>query len=90
VATTAWKDLNRSLEQAEKFIYITGWSVYTAINLVRGDDDPEGNSNVGELLKRKSEEGLKVVVVVWDEKLSTDRVDGVMCTHDNDTRDGIH
>ena len=38
-ATTAWKDLFATLEAAERFIYITGWSVFTQIELVRGDDD---------------------------------------------------
>ena len=42
-------------------------------------------SNVGELLKRKAEQGVKVVLLVWNEKLSTDRTDGVMATHDNET-----
>ena len=39
VATTAWKDLFAALQAAEKFIYITGWSVSTQIDLVRGEDD---------------------------------------------------
>ena len=38
-ATTAWKDLFATLQAAEKFIYITGWSVFTKIELVRGEDD---------------------------------------------------
>ena len=37
------------------------------------------------MLKRKAEQGVKVVLMVWNEKLSTDRTDGVMATHDNDT-----
>ncbi len=69
-ATTAWKDLFKVLKEAKKFIYITGWSVYTEIKLVRDDDDPEGESNVGELLKRKADEGVKVrpavsVLCLW-------------------------
>ena len=39
MATTAWKDLFAALQAAEKFIYITGWSVSTQIDLVRGEDD---------------------------------------------------
>jgi phospholipase D1/2 len=35
-----WKDLYHAIKDAQKFIYITGWSIYTKINLVRGDDDP--------------------------------------------------
>ena len=41
---------------------------------------------MGALLKRKAEEGVKVVLLVWNEKLSTDRTDGVMATHDNETQ----
>ena len=33
-------DIFRAIKEAQKFIYITGWSVYTNIQLVRGDDDP--------------------------------------------------
>ena len=34
--TRAWKDIYDSIKNAKKFIYITGWSVYTEINLLRG------------------------------------------------------
>ncbi len=84
-ATTAWKDLYRTLNEATKFIYITGWSVFTGIELVRGEDDRKRESNVGELLKRKADEGVTVVLLVWNEKLSTDTIDGVMATSDEKT-----
>ena len=86
VPTTCWKDLFNALKSAEKFIYITGWSVYTNMNLVRGDDDPDGESHVGELLKQKAEQGVKVMVMVWNEKLSTENNPGLMGTHDEETR----
>ena len=41
---------------------------------------------MGELLKRKAEEGVKVVLLVWDEKLSTDAMEGMMGTNDEETR----
>ncbi len=85
-ATTAWKDLFKLLKEATKFIYITGWSVYTEIALVRDEDDPDGESNVGELLKRKADEGVKVLIMVWNEKLSTSKSAGLMGTHDEETR----
>ncbi len=37
-------DLFHTIKAAQKFIYITGWSVYTKINLVRGEDDPGKSS----------------------------------------------
>ena len=74
-------------ENAQKFIYITGWSVYTGISLLRGDEDPEGLSNVGELLKRKADEGVRVLIFVWNEKMSFfGNEGGVLGTHDEETR----
>ena len=85
--TTAWKDLYNALRAAKKFIYITGWSVCTDTNLVRGDDDPDGESNVGELLKQRADEGVNVMVMVWNEALSTEiSMNGLMGTHDEKTR----
>ena len=54
VPPRAWRDLFNAIENAQKFIYITGWSVYTNIHLLRGTDDPDGVSHVGELLKNKA------------------------------------
>ena len=51
-----------------------------------GDDDPDGKSNVGELLKTKAEEGVKVLMLVWNEKTSNDTLAGMMGTHDEETR----
>ena len=36
-ATRAWRDLFECIKNAQKFIYITGWSVFTAIQLLRGN-----------------------------------------------------
>ena len=85
-ATRAWRDLYEVIKNAQKFIYITGWSVHAAIQLMRGDDDPDGFSNVGELLKLKAEEGVKVLLMVWNERLSTEQSAGLMGTHDEETR----
>nr|AUY61876.1 phospholipase D delta enzyme [Pyrus x bretschneideri] len=49
-----------------------------------------GNLNLGELLKYKSEEGLRVLLLVWDDKTSHSKffinTNGVMQTHDEETR----
>jgi len=85
--TRAWRDLYECIKNAQKFIYITGWSVFTNIQLLRGDEDPDGFSHVGELLKAKAEEGVKVLMLVWNEKgNSTDLYAGLMGTHDEDTK----
>ena len=36
---SCWLDLYRDLVRAEKFIYITGWSVWTDLKLLRGEDE---------------------------------------------------
>ena len=35
-ATRCWRDLYEHIKNAQKFIYITGWSVFTDIQLLRG------------------------------------------------------
>ena len=65
--TRAWLDLFNAIKNAQKFIYVTGWSVFTNIQLVRGEEDTEGESHVGELLKKKAEEGVRVLVLLWNE-----------------------
>ena len=39
------------------------------------------------MLKAKAEAGVKVLMMVWDEKTSTDVLPGLLGTHDEDTRD---
>ena len=85
--TRAWLDLFNAIKNAQKFIYVTGWSVFTNIHLVRGEEDTEGESHVGELLKKKAEEGVRVLVLVWNEALNdTPLWAGKMGTHDEETR----
>ena len=81
--TCAWKDIYEALNDARILIYITGWSVYANVILVR-DENGEGEM-LGELLRRKARDGVRVLILVWDEKLSTDVTAGLMGTHDNET-----
>ncbi|XP_076067966.1 uncharacterized protein LOC143040640 [Oratosquilla oratoria] len=86
----AWKDLYHALNSAQHFIYMTGWSVWTETVLVRkacdDDEEEEGlGETLGELLKRKAEEGVRILIMVWNEKLSTGVTPGLMGTHDEDT-----
>ncbi len=86
--TRAWKDLYDCLNAAQKFIYITGWSVFTQIKLLRGEDDADETTvSIGDLLKAKALLGVRVLVMVWNEKLSTDFSAGMMGTHDEETLD---
>ena len=74
-------------KKATKLIYITGWSVFTGISLVRGEEAAVyGDTNVGELLKRKASEGVRVLVMIWNDKTNdSGHFSGIMGTHDEDT-----
>ena len=56
-------------------IYIAGWSVNHKIKLVRGGSNPNllpSDSTLEDLLKFKSQEGLRVLLLVWDDPTSRD------------------
>ncbi|KAJ7234779.1 hypothetical protein O6H91_10G068700 [Diphasiastrum complanatum] len=88
--TRCWEDVFEAINGANHLIYITGWSVYTKITLVR---DPyrqiKGSTGVtlGELLKRKADEGVRVLMLVWDDRTSIPIIQksGFMGTHDEET-----
>lgn len=89
-----FRDMYAAIDAAQDFVYITGWSVFTEISLLRerhgGGEDPE---TLGALLKRKAEEGVQVRIMVWDELMSTSgsvlgheyEHKGMMMTHDEGT-----
>ncbi|XP_020099255.1 phospholipase D alpha 1-like [Ananas comosus] len=86
-----WEDIFDAITNARQLVYITGWSVYTNITLVRDPQRPKpgGNATLGELLKKKAAEGVRVLMLVWDDRTSQGlgplRKDGLMATHDQDT-----
>jgi len=86
-----WEDIFDAITNARHLIYITGWSVYTQISLVRDAARPKpgGDVMLGELLKRKANEGVRVLMLVWDDRTSTDLLkrDGLMATHDEETEE---
>lgn len=82
-----WEDLFHCIQKAEKFIYITGWSVWVHTILVRQEYD--ANSHFGELLKRKASKGVKVLLLLWDDQTSGNVFmgkEGLMGTKDEETR----
>ncbi|GAA0153939.1 phospholipase [Lithospermum erythrorhizon] len=88
-----WEDICYAISEAHHMIYIVGWSVFYKIKLVREPTRPlprGGDLTLGELLKYKSEEGVRVLLLVWDDKTSHDTLliksTGVMQTHDEETR----
>ncbi|KAL0372237.1 UNVERIFIED_CONTAM: Phospholipase D alpha 1 [Sesamum calycinum] len=85
-----WEDMFDAINNAKHLIYITGWSVYTKITLIRDPKRPKpgGDTILGELLKRKANEGVNVLLLVWDDRTSIEQFkkDGLMATHDQETK----
>ncbi|KAK2996112.1 hypothetical protein RJ639_029473, partial [Escallonia herrerae] len=86
---SCWADIFDGMKKARHLIYIAGWSVYHKVRLV-GDDNNETESILGDFLKTKSEEGVRVVLLVWDDFTSQTILghthEGKMKTHDEETR----
>ncbi|KAI4314709.1 hypothetical protein L6164_027589 [Bauhinia variegata] len=90
---TCWEDICHAISEAHHMIYIVGWSVFHKVKLIREPTRalPRGGDlALGELLKYKSEEGVRVLLLVWDDKTSHDKLfvksGGVMQTHDEETK----
>uniref|UniRef100_A0A1D1XJH3 Phospholipase D n=1 Tax=Anthurium amnicola TaxID=1678845 RepID=A0A1D1XJH3_9ARAE len=88
-----WEDICHAILEAHHLVYIVGWSIYHEVRLVREPTKslPEaGRLTLGELLKHKSQEGVRVCLLVWDDKTSHDKfflqTAGVMQTHDEEAR----
>ncbi|VVA23841.1 PREDICTED: phospholipase [Prunus dulcis] len=84
-----WEDIFDAITNARHFIYITGWSVYTEITLLRDPSRRKDDITLGELLKRKANEGVSVLLLVWDDRTSVEELkkDGLMTTHDQGTEE---
>lgn len=83
-----WEDICHAISEAHHMIYIVGWSIFHKVRLVREPTRPlprGGDLTLGELLKYKSEEGVRVLLLVWDDKTSHDtyflQTVGVFRTH---------
>ncbi|XP_047339637.1 phospholipase D alpha 1-like [Impatiens glandulifera] len=89
-----WEDVFDAITNAKHLIYITGWSVYTEITLIRDPRRPKegGDMTLGELLKMKADQGVRVLMLVWDDRTSVKilKKDGLMATHDEETESYFH
>ncbi|KAI5446643.1 hypothetical protein KIW84_014474 [Lathyrus oleraceus] len=90
---SCWEDICHAITEAHHMVYLVGWSIYHKVRLVREPSRPlprGGDLTLGELLKYKSEEGVRVLLLVWDDKASHDKVffksTGIMMTHDEETK----
>ncbi|GBG72658.1 hypothetical protein CBR_g12231 [Chara braunii] len=86
-----WEDVYKTIVEAKHFIYICGWSVYHKTRLIRDEERMIPGAEgviVGNLLKKKADEGVKVVMLVWDDATSNENEEtGMMATHDQETLD---
>ena len=81
---SCWNDLYGALVEAKDLICITGWSIWTELKLLRGNDAHIDDRSLGEILVDKANEGVNVYVMIWDEADSVQTIYG-METHDEDT-----
>uniref|UniRef100_M8BBB8 Phospholipase D n=1 Tax=Aegilops tauschii TaxID=37682 RepID=M8BBB8_AEGTA len=77
-----WEDIYDAISNARHLVYITAWSMFPHITLVRGRDGVQ--ETLGELLKRKAGEGVHMLLLVWNDISSIDGLHevGVMDTRD--------
>ncbi|TYG44433.1 hypothetical protein ES288_D11G096200v1 [Gossypium darwinii] len=84
-----WSDIFDAIRQARRLVYITGWSVWHKVRLVR-DAAPASDCTLGDILRSKSQEGVRVLLLLWDDPTSRSilgyKTDGIMTTHDEETR----
>ncbi len=68
-----WEEMCTAILEARYMVYIAGWSVYVKVRLIRDSSHPSpdgGDLTLGELLRRKAAEGVRVLVLAWDDKTS--------------------
>ncbi|XP_041016449.1 phospholipase D alpha 1-like [Juglans microcarpa x Juglans regia] len=86
-----WEDIFDAITNARHLIYIAGWSVCTGITLIRDPMRPrqDGNLTLGDLLKKKADEGVMVLMLVWDDRTSIEELkkDGLLATHNQETEE---
>ncbi|XP_024174078.1 phospholipase D beta 1 isoform X2 [Rosa chinensis] len=82
-----WQDIFDAISQARRLIYIAGWSLHPKVRLLRNNNG-SSDSTLGDLLKTKSQEGVKVLLLVWDDPTSIKgiKMEGLMHTNDEDAR----
>ncbi|KAH9624277.1 hypothetical protein KSS87_013023 [Heliosperma pusillum] len=83
-----WNDIFNSISTARRLVYITGWSVNNLVRLVRDAHNASGIT-LGALLKSKAQEGLRVLLLIWDDPTSRRfcnyATDGLLATGDEQT-----
>ncbi|KAE8055229.1 hypothetical protein FH972_012084 [Carpinus fangiana] len=85
-----WHDIYEAIIQAQRLIYIAGWSVNHNVRLIRDGNIATDDRMLGDLLKAKSQEGVRVLLLVWDDPTSHSifgyKTESLMRTKDEETR----
>ncbi|KFK38694.1 hypothetical protein AALP_AA3G147900 [Arabis alpina] len=86
-ARNLWEDVYKAIESARHLVYIAGWALNPNLVLVRDDETEIPHAvgvTIGELLKRKGEEGVAVRVMLWNDETSLPMIKnkGLMRTND--------
>lgn len=81
-----WVEMAQAIMEATELIYITGWALWPELKMVRTtfEGDQWQDKTLGEMLKKKAEDGVTVCVMVWDELASNMFHKGLMGTHDEE------
>ncbi|XP_059442327.1 phospholipase D beta 1-like [Corylus avellana] len=87
-----WHDIYEAIKQAKRLIYIAGWSVNHNVRLIRdGNIATTDDCMLGDLLKAKAQQGVRVLLLVWNDPSSISiagyKQEGKMKTNDAETRD---
>jgi phospholipase D1/2 len=81
-----WVDLYQALHEAKHFIYLTGWSINTKTVLIRDQNLAGYGETFGELLKRKADQGVRIILLLWNDPSSTNYSKaGLLQTFDEET-----
>ncbi|RHN39261.1 putative phospholipase D [Medicago truncatula] len=79
-----WEDVYKAIEGAKHIVYIAAWSLNPKMVLVRDPHTEIQHARgmiLGELLKKKADEGVAVRVMIWDDETSLPFIKN---THDED------
>ncbi|XP_063866961.1 uncharacterized protein LOC135104027 [Scylla paramamosain] len=77
----AFEAIADAISGAKKFIYISAWSLWTDTELRRD------GQKLGDLLKLKASEGVRVLLLIWNEKFSAILCKDFVGTFDEETDD---
>ncbi|KAL3153372.1 hypothetical protein ABBQ38_011712 [Trebouxia sp. C0009 RCD-2024] len=96
---SCWDDIYDAIMDCRVLCYVVGWSVYDLIKLKRDPTKSHEDApflSLGDLLVLKARQGVRVCMLVWDDKSSLKRIrmpwtdhgggSGMLMTHDEDTR----